>query len=123
MLCTVKFNQCSEEKTKEYKKKYNLKEIIFDDGYYEALIDDIPRALISVTKANYFKGWDDVLSIDAFEVFEKGNGYGSLIIKEFINLKVCITPLESPISFWEKHGFKNFDGENYINFDPDFKKS
>lgn len=113
----VELKECTEEKIKKYKEIYNLKEILFNHGYDEVLIDGIPRALISYSEFNVFKEWKDVVSIEVFEVFEKGKGYGSIIIDAFKEYKIHIIPSETAINFWEKHGFKKFTGYEYINFD------
>ncbi|MEK4566437.1 GNAT family N-acetyltransferase [Alkalihalobacillus sp. FSL R5-0424] len=54
---------------------------------------------------------EDSLEIDNFEVFEKGRGIGSKIIKEILNepgIQIISLYYCSPKSkkFWQAHGFK-----------------
>lgn len=53
---------------------------------------------------------DGIYTIDMFEVFKQGKGYGKKIIRclqnnKYVNI-IEINPITSSIPFWEKLGFK-----------------
>ena len=81
----------------------------FFDYPYKIEIDGIGVALIDYSIGGTYG--EDSLEIDSFEVFEKGKGMGSEIIKEILkdceNRTVALYPENKRcMKFWKNHGFE-----------------
>lgn len=97
--------ECTAEEVAEYKEKYNLKHIKYNDYYHTISINGISRALISIGRIED----EDAYIIDEFEVFEKGKGYGTKIINNLKEEKLMLYPIDSAKEFWIKNGFDRVD--------------
>lgn len=108
----MEFIKCTHDEVSDFKKHYGLKLSWACDYPYKIEIDGIVVALIDYSIGGPFG--EDSLEIESFEVFEKGKGFGSEIIKEilkeFENRAVALYPENKRcMKFWKYHGFEIVD--------------
>lgn len=103
------FKECTDEEVLKYKQEYNL-ELSWQmaTDVLEVAINRKIVGLIECSKGMYDE--EDCIQIENFEVFEKGKGHGSEIIKKVLKElqgKVIYLYVHSEKSkaFWEKLNF------------------
>ncbi|KXY73131.1 GNAT family N-acetyltransferase [Bacillus sp. FSL W7-1294] len=106
---------CTEEELKIYNKEFGLTlntwRMAEPEDIYMIKIDGEIVALIEFSKGMY---GEKSIQIDNFEVFNKGKGIGSKIVKELTKdldgLEIYLYPSSNKSeAFWKKHKFEGID--------------
>lgn len=101
----VQFCDCLKDKT--IISTYELNEIRFDHRYNKVTLSGKTVALLSIDYE--YEDCNGCIMIESFEVFQKGIGLGTIIIKELLNIhkgrKFCLYSEPAAEKFWRSMGF------------------
>lgn len=102
---SVQFCDCS--KNENVISAYELKEIRFDYRYNKVTQNGKAVALLAIDYE--YEEYNGFIMIESFEVFQKGIGLGTIIIKELLNIhkgrKFCLYSEPAAEKFWRSMGF------------------
>jgi hypothetical protein len=86
---------------------YKLTEIKFDYIYNKVTLNGKTVALLDIDYE--YEDYNGCIMIEAFEVFQKGNGIGTIIIKQLLDIhkgrKFCLYSEPVAEKFWKSMGF------------------
>lgn len=86
---------------------YKFKEIMFDFTKKKVMLDGQTIALLDIDYE--YEELNGCIMIDAFEVFQKGIGLGTAIIKRLLDInrgrKFCLYSEPAAEKFWKSMGF------------------
>jgi hypothetical protein len=87
--------------------RFKLDEISFDYRHNKVILNGKTIALLSIDYE--YEQWNGCIMIEAFEVFRKRIGLGTIIIKELLYIhkgrKFCLYSEPAAEKFWKSMGF------------------